>query len=152
MKLKELAENVVIRSDIIDVMAWNEEKEDYDNILGYYEVDDLSVFFKNLKEEEATYLDYEVCSIEPWIDCGKVILRIEIEKPSDCYKSVRELSASDLNKLRVSLFWGSVDIANCTEEQQKMVEKAESPKDIPDEIVFSAFAGYVFSEEDLEGI
>lgn len=89
MTLKELCKDVVLDAEVIDVCVWNDDRNDYDDVFGFCDCDDLGDILVHFNEAKYShyfkpgdekYLDYEVRCIESYKDCEKAILRIEIEK------------------------------------------------------------------------
>lgn len=80
--LRELA-STHARADVMDIMVWNNDTGDYDDVLGYEDFKDLQKVvdnaIKDSKESIAQYLDYGVVDVEvSMYDSHKTYLRIEI--------------------------------------------------------------------------
>lgn len=65
------------------------------------------------------------------------------------YKTVYDLTRDELNELKNALFCGCHETGNLDEEEQKIVDNVVFDFEIPDKIVFSAFSGYSFVDEDF---
>ena len=65
------------------------------------------------------------------------------------YRDVHDLSRDELNELKNALFYGCHEKGNLDEEEQAIVDGANFDFEIPDAIVFSAFSGYGFVEDDF---
>lgn len=68
---------------------------------------------------------------------------------SEAYRDTYNLSAREMDELRDSLYWGCCEMGNLSAEERTAVENAEYARDISDDIVHHAFAGYVFCDEDF---
>ena len=78
MTLRELLNETIVDAETVDICAWNEETEDYDDIIGFYDCNDLEDALLHSSEENQRYFDYKIHYIESYEDCGKAVLRIEV--------------------------------------------------------------------------
>ena len=80
--LRELA-STHARADVMDIMVWNNDTGDYEDMIGFEKFGDLQEVVDNAtkdsKESIAQYLDYGVVDVEVGMyDPYKTYLRIEI--------------------------------------------------------------------------
>jgi len=66
--------------------------------------------------------------------------------------SYTELREEEKEELRAALYWGGedcYDYSNLSAAEKEIVDNAESPEDIPEEVMISAYGHYSFVEEDF---
>lgn len=67
----------------------------------------------------------------------------------EAYRDVYHLSAGEMAELKESLYWGCCEIGNLSADEQRSVENAEYSHSISDQVVYHAFCGYWFCDEDF---
>jgi hypothetical protein len=79
--LRELARTRA-RADVIDIrVSWNDEDEDYEDVLGFSKCGDLQEIVDSNRHDISKYLDYNVLDIEvDMYDPYHTFLKIEIER------------------------------------------------------------------------
>ncbi len=71
------------------------------------------------------------------------------------YKHYNDLTEEEKSELRDNLWsesvsnYGYSDYDYLSAEEQKMVDNANQPEDIPESVMLSAYGGYSFTEEDF---
>lgn len=65
------------------------------------------------------------------------------------YRNVYELTADEMAELKENLFYGCYENSNLDEEEQLIIDNALYSEDIPNKIIYSAFSGYEFVEDDF---
>lgn len=63
--------------------------------------------------------------------------------------TVYDLNDAQLLRLKERLQDGDHEIGNLTFAEYEIVKSAATAQDIPDEIVYSAFSGYTFAQDDF---
>lgn len=82
MTLKELVDNVTIDAQIVDIYAWDEDKDDYVFCVGFdNDSGDLGGDLLYVDDDMRDFLLWEVSCIESYMDSRKAVLRIELAKP-----------------------------------------------------------------------
>lgn len=86
MTLKQLTDDISIDNEVIDICVYDEDKDDYTDSFGYCtESGDLGSDLQRsawTSLDVQAYLKYEVRWMGAYIDNGKCVLRIEIQKPT----------------------------------------------------------------------
>lgn len=62
---------------------------------------------------------------------------------------VYELTRDQINELKSALFYGCHENGNLDIYETENIENATTPGEISDEIVYSAFSGYTFTNDDF---
>lgn len=65
------------------------------------------------------------------------------------FKDVYELSRNELYELKEKLFYGCYEISNLEIEDQILIDSIELAEEIPLRLVYSAFSGYDFVDDDF---
>lgn len=83
MTLKELAKNVKITTEIIDIAVWNREEETREYVLSFadYSLHEMiRMISKDKNDERKKYLDYEIEDIDVYTSGDGAVTLIEIWK------------------------------------------------------------------------
>ena len=63
--------------------------------------------------------------------------------------NIYELSPEQMEELKEKLFYGCYEVGNLDIEERAELDGTRTPDSIPDTLVYSAFSGYTFVNDDF---